>query len=85
MLTVEEISEGFSCFIPTIDYVKDMKALFKVWSTHNWVFDNVEPFGNDGIITSIHCENCGLERKAIHSNITESAMRAMQNKERNKL
>ncbi len=76
----EEVKREFLCIIPTIDTVKDIKSLRAISRTHNWVLDDVGPFGTDGIITSIHCENCGLERKAIHSNIEESRKKKVNRK-----
>jgi hypothetical protein len=61
-----------------------MKSLYKVWRTHNWVFDKAERFGEDGLLTTIHCDICGLQRRAIHSNLKESAKIATQNREKRK-
>jgi len=38
--------------------------------------DRSEPHGRDGILTRIHCINCGLERVSILADIEESAKRA---------
>jgi hypothetical protein len=65
-----------SCIVPTYNEIKDMASLSAMWNSHNWTLDKVERFGLDAILTSIHCRNCGLQKKSIHSNLEESASKS---------
>jgi len=44
--------------------------------SHEWVSDKAEAYGTNGILTRVHCKNCGLQRIAVVTEIRESAKRA---------
>ena len=78
----KEKVKQFSCIAPTIELLSNKETLLQVLGSHDWEVDRTEPSGQDGILSKIHCANCGLDRIFIVSNIEQSAKRASEYRER---
>jgi hypothetical protein len=74
--TLESNSEAV-CASPSVQGIENVYDLFRIEKSHSWRLQNVRPFGEDGVLMIIQCINCGLERKSIHSDINDSAKRAL--------
>jgi hypothetical protein len=70
------------CIIPTVDLLSNKQTLLQVLQSHDWEVDKTETHGQDGILSKIHCANCGLERIFIVSNIEDSTKRAKEFRQR---
>ncbi len=83
MATIEQrtlaSSESYSCITPTVEVLRNgIESLQLVLPSHNWSLDKAQYFGEDAILMAVHCESCGLEQKAIFSNVKESAKKSLE-------
>lgn len=66
------------CITPSVKTFSETDSFLTFAKTHEWVVDGAEEYGRNGILSRIHCKNCGLERMAIISEIAESEERARE-------
>lgn len=64
------------CVTPTVEALADTRLFFAFLKSHKWTVDKAEAYATNGILNKIHCENCGIERTAVVTEIRESEMRA---------
>jgi hypothetical protein len=68
------------CIIPTISEIKKSDPPDKTILTHQWILESVGTYAGDGILTKMHCSDCGLRRIMILYDIKRTVERIKKKK-----
>ena len=84
-MSLQENDKKFTCITPTGELLSKKDTSLEMFNSHDWEIVHTEVQSVNQIMSRVRCSICGLQRIFIVSDIEDSAKRASQYREKQKL